>query len=588
MPLQLETGPGRLGRRRILSMIRLAAVLTLAALVVLSLLFARRGQTPAPRLHAVAAAEPAEPEFTLVNIASPGRKGPWLHMSLLNKQRFVRRNGHRWALHLEALWPGDAMWSKIPAMELTLFGSSRIDGLSREAVGRTSASDWSEPPVGVPEHWAWWLDLDTLITNLSVPLAGVVAEAKLAHRAAHPDGPELEMILSRDCNGINAGSYMIRRSAWSRDYLSRLWSMRAELAVKDPERASEQDAMARLFETDPEIRARTAFAPQTVLNGNAEEIGCTESLEDGTNGRTWQHGDFVIHFAGSWAHWENLMRRNGMDPAARKGKTFDTESFLFDNGKQRVFAGMERGGPASPAAEARGPRPPEGAEAAQAEWDGRETNRACPHYPEAGAFCYACHAPPLPPPERTDASEGVRRFPRGLDAVLPAPGWPPAGRSDEFATPDFGEQFEKLPPPSERFRTFPPDPDRRHRKRVRFDPRVDVRPTWSKAEYPARSLYAADGEVGAETAGEFRDTEAENENVGIEAGDEDDEDDDWTQVGYPAGRIDGRIEDTGVLRWDSVVGNCSPLGIDGNDEAERTLTNPDGDMEALREARANG
>lgn len=300
--------------------------------------------------------------FTLVNMATEQKA--WLQRSLLNKQRYVRKHGYSWELHLETLAENDPVWSKIPAMELALFGVSSVPNLDLEVPpGHASWSNKGKiftPIKGEREHWAWWLDIDTLVTNGSYTLDWIVDEAHKVFKAEHAkkgnkDHPPLEMILSRDCNGINAGSLFLRRSPWVQRFLALLWSLRDELPNLDKDKRSEQDAIVYLYERKQEIRDRTTFLPQYILNGNPEDIGCTEFFPDDSTGRTWQvrfrvsclrwsgvapfiltrsfclqPGDFVWHIAGSWAHTDNIMERNKIKPGTPEYERFETSEYLFD------------------------------------------------------------------------------------------------------------------------------------------------------------------------------------------------------------------------------------------------------------------
>lgn len=70
---------------------------------------------------------------------------------------------------------------------------------------------------------------------------------------------------------------------------------------------SEQDCMRDLLgvSNDPNANPvvskvwseRAVFILQHKMNAFPEEIKCIEQAS-----RAWQRGDFVIHFAGSWAH----------------------------------------------------------------------------------------------------------------------------------------------------------------------------------------------------------------------------------------------------------------------------------------------
>lgn len=212
-------------------------------------------------------------KFTMITIATSGREYRRLHRLLTNRQRYARRHGYEWQLHLDAVYPPDPMWSKIPAIELALFGHSEIPGLDypgesyedllSEKIDHVEDTD----DTSSPEHWAWWFDTDAFITNQNVELAAIVDRAKEVHKSSFPDGqkaPPLDLILSRDCNGLNAGSYLVRKSAWSRRYLHAIWMLKSEIHNIDPDRTSEQDAMAFLLHNSPDVQKRAVFAPQKV------------------------------------------------------------------------------------------------------------------------------------------------------------------------------------------------------------------------------------------------------------------------------------------------------------------------------------
>ena len=76
---------------------------------------------------------------------------------------------------------------------------------------------------------------------------------------------------------------------------------------KDFPNHSEQDCIrdALGVNNDPEVKAvvspkwskKWAYVQQHRINAFPDEIGCVEK-----GSRQWQKGDFVLHFAGAWAH----------------------------------------------------------------------------------------------------------------------------------------------------------------------------------------------------------------------------------------------------------------------------------------------
>jgi len=85
-------------------------------------------------------------------------------------------------------------------------------------------------------QWVWWLDLDAILMTPSRSLNDVVLSREAMNAAllnntelvydnnhktgvsspAAPDFKEIDFLVSQDHNGINAGSFMIRRSKFSR------------------------------------------------------------------------------------------------------------------------------------------------------------------------------------------------------------------------------------------------------------------------------------------------------------------------------------------------------------------------------------
>lgn len=157
--------------------------------------------------------------------------------------------------------------------------------------------------------WIWWLDIDALIMNKSINicrdiLSRQVIETCLAwdrplrdtdtkfhgqkyfSKATPPKLHELDLIISQDQLGLNAGSFFIRRSAFA-DILLDLWS-----AVDEQEHWNrhEQDGLIHLLLTYKSLLRHVALVPQRLFN----------SYHDESFSHPWRYkpGDFVVHFAG--------------------------------------------------------------------------------------------------------------------------------------------------------------------------------------------------------------------------------------------------------------------------------------------------
>ena len=67
-----------------------------------------------------------------------------------------------------------------------------------------------------------------------------------------------------------------------------------------PDYPSEQDCILQVIKEKPLWKTRALWIPQTKMNSFPEEVQCYDDEK-----RAWREGDFVIHFAGSWAHLKN-------------------------------------------------------------------------------------------------------------------------------------------------------------------------------------------------------------------------------------------------------------------------------------------
>ncbi|KAL7750878.1 hypothetical protein RI367_003839 [Sorochytrium milnesiophthora] len=164
-------------------------------------------------------------------------------------------------------------------------------------------------------EWVWLLDLDTVITNHEVQL----------HRLAQYVGAasNYSLIIAKDCNEFNAGSFLLRNNQWSRDFLAiALDTYGKEVPVDHP--FQEQMAIIHLYHHNETIKAQTLLAPQWAIN--SYEGDCV------TDKRRWQIGDFVVHFAGyprDQAYHDIYFRfLYRAQAAAAVLEGFDTETWL--------------------------------------------------------------------------------------------------------------------------------------------------------------------------------------------------------------------------------------------------------------------
>lgn len=120
------------------------------------------------------------------------------------------------------------------------------------------------------------VDVDTMITNHDVRLESFME-------------CDADVFFTRDCNGINAGSYLIRNSQFSRAFLNAAFSQSGK-----PEYPGEQDVMRELIEL-PQVKPGITILPHPSINSYLyHEYGQSKTHEEGQ----WQPGDFLLHLPG--------------------------------------------------------------------------------------------------------------------------------------------------------------------------------------------------------------------------------------------------------------------------------------------------
>lgn len=208
---------------------------------------------------------------------------------------------------------------------------------------------WAKLPAIVdsfndfPEaQWVWWLDLDAIIMSPQIDLNSHILSYSAMHSRLEKNAPiigggghktnlftpkeydvsQIDIIISQDHNGLNAGSFFIRRSAFSK-WLMDLWS--DPQFINSKWEGKEQDALLNLVINHKSVRDHVGYVNQRVIN--AYPVG-------GSN-MGWYTGDLVVHFAGCWvehkcaAQFEDFWNRRKTAEQVRK------ESKVTENLRRR-------------------------------------------------------------------------------------------------------------------------------------------------------------------------------------------------------------------------------------------------------------
>lgn len=123
----------------------------------------------------------------------------------------------------------------------------------------------------------WCLDIDAIIMNMTKPVTDYLDDNH-------------DFFICRDCNGLNAGSFIIRKSEWSRNWLNFL--IEKALTINH---YWYENRVIHLYEKDPMFVDKIKDLPHPSINSYLYDIYQTYPMNVPGN---YQTGDFVIHLPG--------------------------------------------------------------------------------------------------------------------------------------------------------------------------------------------------------------------------------------------------------------------------------------------------
>ncbi|KAF2806014.1 uncharacterized protein BDZ99DRAFT_394842 [Mytilinidion resinicola] len=207
----------------------------------------------------------------------------YIHLSLKNKSRYAQRYGYDLIVDYESHAERGTTWLKF---------------------------DMVERLIKEKQHdWIWWMDFDTLITNTDIKVVDIIRDS-LANVTTPAD---VDFLLTDDCNGLNDGSFIVRSSPRSIDFLNRVRKLH-DVEDKKGNGLNDQESMRDLLKTNDPFVKHAVTIPQWKINAFPEEIHCFDKSE-----QAWERGTFVVHFAGAWAHVE------GDDPTGYLMEKYEKE-----------------------------------------------------------------------------------------------------------------------------------------------------------------------------------------------------------------------------------------------------------------------
>jgi hypothetical protein len=177
------------------------------------------------------------------------------------------------------------VWNKIPLMQRFM---SRTLSL----------------PNGAKQYeysWIWMMDYDIIIMNEKLDLhTHVFEQAKKKREESGLPWDTVEYIIAKDCNGMNAGSFFIRVSEWSIEFLKKVWDIQGKRRYG----FEEQGAMQYVLE-DEEFKEfskdRLLVVDQSLFN--AYPISTAPCFS------AYKEGDLLVHFPGDKSQMDSFINK---------------------------------------------------------------------------------------------------------------------------------------------------------------------------------------------------------------------------------------------------------------------------------------
>mmetsp|Transcript_26268 Transcript_26268/g.83967 ORF Transcript_26268/g.83967 Transcript_26268/m.83967 type:complete len:381 (-) Transcript_26268:265-1407(-) len=142
--------------------------------------------------------------------------------------------------------------------------------------------------------WVMWMDADAIFTNPTVRIEDIL-----------PPRPEdVDLVITKDWNGYNAGVWLMRNSTWGAEFLDRWWAWGDTITIPvSGTRSGDNDCLKALLK-EPGVEGNVWLAEQSSFNSYYLNHNLFLKLML----RPWQimhmmralwvPGDFIIHLAG--------------------------------------------------------------------------------------------------------------------------------------------------------------------------------------------------------------------------------------------------------------------------------------------------
>jgi len=180
---------------------------------------------------------------------------PYVAQTVVVKAKYANRHGYNFHLFDQLDHSRGASWSKILALKSVI--------KSREY------------------DWLMWLDGAVIITNFRTRIESIL-----------PGNLTIDFVVTRDCNSIHLGAFLVRASKSALDFLDLIYDgphVTSEI-VNDPWLDSKSFQI--LYSQSEQLRDRSVEVPQKTFNSYpASESGSC-------NMAGWSEADFIVHLSG--------------------------------------------------------------------------------------------------------------------------------------------------------------------------------------------------------------------------------------------------------------------------------------------------
>jgi mannan polymerase II complex MNN10 subunit len=197
-----------------------------------------------------------QPRIAILTL-SPGMLAqPYVAQTVVNKAKYATRHGYTFSLFNHLDQSRDAFWSKILAVKSAI-KSRKYD-------------------------WIMWLDGAVVITNFRTRIESML-----------PGNSSIDFVVTRDCNMINMGAFLIRASESALHTLDLIYDGPhvTNETVNHPWMDSK--SFQTLYATSEQLRNRTLEVPQKTFNSYPLSNSGKCSMAG------WAAADFAIHFSGT-------------------------------------------------------------------------------------------------------------------------------------------------------------------------------------------------------------------------------------------------------------------------------------------------